>query len=386
VPLMLARLRSHIPGIAAGVATAAAGAALLPNLSSLAASPASPPPAPAALDSLSFKEQFKGQLTPPLPAKGADSTPAGAVVRDAGGVCWQRGPYGGWWLRLGLHAALPTVASASAALDEVLTRAGKAKAAVYVAVQETVAEPSITALLRERGFRYHHFSPNEPGVGKREGGGSGHGVGEHVYYRWMGDPSHDMVPSYSTSIEGVGALVLSPDEKKVLLIWEYGNWKAVSGAVDEGESLLTSLAREASEEVGLGIDDAFAPVAVGGWHLSRARDDRVNDNFSAFVVRATSERFRLDMNEVSAARWFDTEALLEAYQAAGAPDSWESRAVVAPAALAAAHSLTDKQLKISVNSLVWLHNYASGHGIACKVEKASKPPYSETLHIGCIQR
>ena len=31
-----------------------------------------------------------------------------------------------------------------------------------------------------------------------------------------------MVPAYATSIEGVGALVLSPDEKRVLLVWEYG--------------------------------------------------------------------------------------------------------------------------------------------------------------------
>ena len=41
-----------------------------------------------------------------------------------------------------------------------------------------------------------------------------------------------MVPCYATSIEGVGALVLSPDEKKVLLVWEYGNCKPLSGAVD----------------------------------------------------------------------------------------------------------------------------------------------------------
>ena len=49
-----------------------------------------------------------------------------------------------------------------------------------------------------------------------------------MYYRWNGDAAHDMVPAYSTSIEG-GGLVLSPDESKVLLIWEYGNWKPITG-------------------------------------------------------------------------------------------------------------------------------------------------------------
>ena len=84
-----------------------------------------------------------------------------------------------------------------------------------------------------------------------------------MYYRWNGDAAHDMVPAYSTSIEGVGGLVLSPDESKVLLIWEYGNWKPITGAVDDGESALTACRREMREECGVQMDEAFAPVFVG---------------------------------------------------------------------------------------------------------------------------
>lgn len=160
----------------------------------------------------------------------------------------------------------------------------------------------------------------------------------------MGESHEDIVPSYATAIEGISALLLSPDEKKVLLIWERGNWKTVTGAVESGErnprlrrtrsllrrprlartaslraagsrsvrgmrsvraacahthpssgaahageSSMTTLGREVFEEVGLHVDASFAPQYIGGWHLSKARDHLVNDSFSVYAVRATSE-------------------------------------------------------------------------------------------------
>jgi len=197
---------------------------------------ASSPPPTAALDALDHKAYdngFRGQLMPELPKAGSNRTKNGPVVKDASGISWQRGPYGSWWMRLGAaQSGMPTVPELSRALDIGCERAKDAKSPLYVCVQELEAEPGVTALLRARGFGYHHFSPNEP-PRKSSAGGSAQPMGEHVYYRWFGDPGHDMVPCYATSIEGVGALVLSPDEKKVLLVWEYGNWKPVSGAVDE---------------------------------------------------------------------------------------------------------------------------------------------------------
>ena len=231
------RLATRLRPLAAGLAGSALAYRAHQSYSSADPSAlASSPPPTAALDALDHKAYdngFRGQLMPELPKAGSNRTKNGPVVKDASGISWQRGPYGSWWMRLGAaQSGMPTVPELSRALDIGCERAKDAKSPLYVCVQELEAEPGVTALLRARGFGYHHFSPNEP-PRKSPAGGSAQPMGEHVYYRWFGDPGHDMVPCYATSIEGVGALVLSPDEKKVLLVWEYGNWKPVSGAVDE---------------------------------------------------------------------------------------------------------------------------------------------------------
>ena len=53
------------------------------------------------------------------------------------------------------------------------------------------ASAGLTGLIRAKGFLYHHFAPNET-PSKKANGCSGFGLGEHVYYRWLGDQSHDM--------------------------------------------------------------------------------------------------------------------------------------------------------------------------------------------------
>ena len=125
--------------------------------------------------------------------------------------------------------------------------------------------------------------------------------------------------------------------------------------------MLDALAREVSEEVGVRLDASFAPVVVGGWQMCRARDNVINDNFRVFVVRAASEDFQLDMNEVrmcppapiiptgaprssgaqpdpcppppvqvSSACWFDAASLLRVFRGAGKPDPWATLTHVAP--------------------------------------------------------
>ena len=117
-----------------------------------------------------------------------------------------------------------------------------------------------------------------------------HVPGQLVYYKWMGEQySHDRVPSYATSIEGVAAVVLSPDEQRILLIWEYGHWKLVQGAVDPGESKLFTVGREMREEVGIEVDHSFTAKYLGGWQKSKARDYLINDNLSCFAMRAKAE-------------------------------------------------------------------------------------------------
>ena len=104
---------------------------------------------------------------------------------------------------------------------------------VYVALSERSIDAAHVRCLLDKGFRfYHHRTSPE-------------GEDELVYYAWPDRPDFpDKVPPYATSTEGVGAILLSPDERRVLLVWEYGCWKMPTGAVDAGESALSALRRE----------------------------------------------------------------------------------------------------------------------------------------------
>ena len=197
---------------------------------------------------LSFKARFRGQLGPPRPtaaALAAGATDTGPLsVED--GVVYQGGAFSSLWIRVGCAQA--NLVSASA-LDE-LVSAALAKqctlpkpGAVYVALSERSIDAAHVRCLLDKGFRfYHHRTSPE-------------GEDELVYYAWPDRPDFpDKVPPYATSTEGVGAILLSPDERRVLLVWEYGCWKMPTGAVDAGESALSALRREV---LGLGLGLGF---------------------------------------------------------------------------------------------------------------------------------
>ena len=133
---------------------------------------------------------------------------------------------------------------------------------------------------------------------------------QYVYYFWNVPNVEDKVPEYATSIEGAGALILSPDEAQVLLVWEYGKWKAVTGAVKSGDLNLDTMLREVEEEVQVKLDHSFEPKYLGGWNFTKARMNKINDNFSCYVVRAASKEFQVDEFEIHKAQWFDVSYLL----------------------------------------------------------------------------
>ena len=58
---------------------------------------------------------------------------------------------------------------------------------------------------------------------------------------------------------------------------------------------------------------------LGGWQKGKARDDSVNDNFSAFAVRAITEDFAIDHKEIGVAMWLPWRELLAAWRDAGRP-------------------------------------------------------------------
>jgi 8-oxo-dGTP pyrophosphatase MutT (NUDIX family) len=313
------------------------------------------PPA-TALNALKFKGQFGGQFTPP-PPKGEATTATGGVAR-AGGIEWQRGPFKSWWLRLGDAAP----AAIEAALEEVLAR-GKASTgnahpgtAVYVCIPELAANPDASRALYKRGFSYHHFAPAK---GSEEGG-------EFVYYAWASDnPSKDdLVPAYATSTEGVGAILLSPDETKVLLVWEFGKWKPVSGHVDKSELSIRAATRELWEEVGASVDETFTPIMTNGFIHSQSKDRMINTNFHCYVLRAATLHVQPDAAEVSEARWFPRSALAQAWEAAGTPISVSTRSIMLAEGC---EGLPPERLKLSTDVPEALSVWASGGGLACKV-------------------
>lgn len=185
-------------------------------------------------------------------------------------------------------------------IQEVQRRLIDPQGAVYVQIPETLLVHFIDLLL-SLSFQFHHYQ-----------------TGVYTYYQWQvrdsfGKLIPDKVPPYATSIEGVGAIIISPDQLRVLLVWEYGSWKGVSGGLRPGESLIDTLKREVQEEVSVTLDEDHL-IYLGGWHIAKARHGRVNDNFHAFEVRARSDEFRVDGDEIKEARWFDIDTLIKVAQ------------------------------------------------------------------------
>ena len=259
------------------------------------------------VEDLKFKGTFIGQLGPQRPSAAeaqAGTTATGNLIVHGDGVIMQRGPFNSLWIRLGCGPVVAAAASVTTHVREALTSLAAAKnpAAVYVALPERGLEASHISGLLDLGFAYHHYRPQDESSGRG---------GEFVYYKWPEGAAHgDRVPAYATSIEGVGAVLLSPDEQSVLLVWEYGCWKPPTGAVDLGEGMLHAVTREVYEEVGLAVDTSYAPRYLGGWHTNQSRDQRVNDNFAIFALKALPGTVAVDGSEIVEARWFRIEELV----------------------------------------------------------------------------
>ena len=165
----------------------------------------------------------------------------------------------------------------------------------------------------------------------------------------------DNLPEYMTSIEGVAAIVLSPNAEQVLLAFEYGKWKAITGAVAIGESPMTTVVREVAEEVGVTLVDGGKHMAwVGAWQFNGARGGAANDNAHAFVVQATSLDFKPDGKEIHVAKWWDVKTLLPLlteFKTTGRPAN-------APPLFA--DSVEFKGEKISLAMVRWLHIITEG--------------------------
>lgn len=328
-------------------------------------------------------------MAPPRPTAAelaAGATATGAVLALRAGLSVQRGPFKSCWVRVSGSvpaAALRAVVSRALELQRDVGK-GKGgtptgKAAVFVAIAVSCLQRGAAVdveWLAAQGFAFHHAVPDNT---------------ELVY---VCDQA-GMTPAYATSIEGATGVVFSPDEEKILSVWERGGWNTPGGAVDPGEMKIEALAREIREEVrrpaaaartrrarrsqtlrsppapaatpqvGItNLDPAFAPVYLGGWQKGKARDDSVNDNFSAFAVRAITEDFAIDHKEIGVAMWLPWRELLAAWRDAGRPADGK----ITP--LDGCKGLPDGKPGVSVFMLQLLDNYEAGRGMGCTVKEA----------------
>lgn len=133
----------------------------------------------------------------------------------------------------------------------------------------------------------------------------------YVYYLWIDPTSPDCEPPYSTCTGGIAAIILSPDEKKILLVDEYDKFKLVTGGVDLNETCIQTAKRESYEEVGIKADPNYESKICGGWSIASVHPSGLNDILVAVSLRSTSDEFKPDGTEIKVANWFDIEYLTQ---------------------------------------------------------------------------
>jgi len=364
-----------------------------------------------AYDALSeFSKLYRGHLVPSRPTEeqlAVRATPTGTLYMYEG-IVLHKGPFDGIWLRAGCVPRTPWHLLWETLKMFVVhfTRSEKEKRrhephckcrAVYVAVSLGSMQAIDFPWLAENGFHFYHYRKagyDLPMTERATGTGASTGPAslvstarspaasarrrwakeaeaEFVYY-WE-EPmvaKAKQVPTYATSIEGATGLALSVDGTKVLLVRESkrtGQWGTPGGAVEPGENKLDALSRELREETQLTLDlRSFKPQLLGGYQESRARDNLVNDNFSAFLVKAADDTFTADGVEVVEARWFEWRSLLEMWVNVGRPTTGR---VDLP--------LNHTVKKVKLNVLVWLESWQNGRTIPCDYTQSDQEGHLE---------
>ena len=243
----------------------------------------------------------------------------------------------------------------------------KKSGAVYCGIPESLAgytptssgsnqttSKSYTDYLKAAGFLFYTTRSVDPDDANNN-------INEFLYVNDIAA----MVPAYATSIEGVTAVLLSPDEKNILSVWERGSWNTPGGAVDRGENKFIALQREIREEVKVELDPNFKNFQyLGGWQVGKARDDVVNDNFSVFVVKAINEEFGIDGIEIQQAAWIPWKDCLEEWRGKGRPI--DNRHVELDSLKP--YDKAEKRITniMSLKLLKWLDMYELGKGLPCE--------------------
>jgi ADP-ribose pyrophosphatase YjhB (NUDIX family) len=183
-----------------------------------------------------------------------------------------------------------------AQLASVLSRCEESnnKGAIHVYLREKFINRQLVQQLKSQGYKFHHYVEDTQ---------------TFVYGKRPQDIEDGKELMNATAKELIGALVISPDEQQVLLLWEGGKWVFATGYTMTRESVVDALRRELRTQLSLEVDKAYAPRAVGGWTRASAKFDCINEVFMCYALRATSTVLNLD--EDMHARWFNIDELMQ---------------------------------------------------------------------------
>ena len=199
---------------------------------------------------------------------------------------------------------------------------------IFITIHESVLDVYIKVLI-DLGFKFHHYLNNE-----------------YSYYIWNNKIIENKIPDMATSSEGVAVMILSPDMKDVLLVYEYDKWKFVTGGVKLENTVIETCIQEVKEEVDIDIDSTFKPIYLGGWVLKNAKYNVINDTLSCFVFKSLSKNFKVDGVEITIANWFPIDYLLNIKS----DDDLTSHTSI----------VIYNKMKFSLIMLKWIKNYING--------------------------
>ena len=212
------------------------------------------------------------------------------------------------------------------------------KGAIWIFINQNVLHLHLPLFLK-MGYHFHQYDLTN---------------NQYIYYKWNNLDVEDKVPKFATSIGGAAAIILSKDESKIFLVFEYGKFKLVTGSVETGELSVITAFREVKEETGIQLDQKFITKVCGLWNIANARTGKINDTLVCYLVKAEEDDFELDTFEVSDGRWFDKSFLMEAFSNLKASEKWNSTEDLS------SDFIEYKGIKLSICALIWMNNYFQG--------------------------
>jgi len=203
------------------------------------------------------------------------------------------GEYSTWIRVLSADVGPPQLAAVLARCEE-----SNNKGTIHVYLREKFINRQLIQQLKSQRYKFHHFVEETQTFvyGKKTGPPSG-----------PDDEDRELVNA--TAREMVGVLLLSPDEKSVLLVWDMGKWGCLNGSLVTRESVIDGVRREVRSQLSMEVDKTYPSRVVGGWSKAAAKFDCINELLVCFVVKATGTSF--DVDEGMHVQWFLIDELMQ---------------------------------------------------------------------------